>query len=174
MSGMSEDRFWVGQPVDSRMLWVYDALMPHEDPYMVYLFNVRSNSMREYERSFARYRLKTAIGEQREQAIVAYSAWYEKNGANFLANDAERSRREMAERAHLLEQRKASAIERHKEHLANLGIEYRGVRFSGAEQQRSTHCYSCKAHLDSRMNIQCASCGWLICSCGACGCGYGP
>ena len=34
------------------------------------------------------------------------------------------------------------------------------------------NCYSCKEKLDSKQNITCDSCGWLICYCGACGCGY--
>lgn len=37
---------------------------------------------------------------------------------------------------------------------------------------RQTHCFDCKKHLDSDMDIKCTQCGWLLCKCGACGCTY--
>lgn len=40
------------------------------------------------------------------------------------------------------------------------------------EKRRVTHCYNCKQHLDSVEFSVCAACGWLRCSCSACGCSY--
>jgi hypothetical protein len=34
------------------------------------------------------------------------------------------------------------------------------------------HCFSCKKTITSTLNKRCPKCGWYICSCGACGCGY--
>jgi hypothetical protein len=34
------------------------------------------------------------------------------------------------------------------------------------------HCYSCKRPLSSLTETECGDCRWLVCSCGACGCGY--
>jgi hypothetical protein len=34
------------------------------------------------------------------------------------------------------------------------------------------HCYSCKSLLTNATELECASCGWILCKCGACGCGY--
>lgn len=36
---------------------------------------------------------------------------------------------------------------------------------------RLTHCWSCKQPLSSFINLECEGCKWIICSCGACGCG---
>ncbi len=35
---------------------------------------------------------------------------------------------------------------------------------------RITHCYKCKQDLDSVEFSLCNKCGWILCSCGACGC----
>jgi hypothetical protein len=37
---------------------------------------------------------------------------------------------------------------------------------------RVTHCYSCHHSLDSRKTEKCTKCGWILCNCGACGCGF--
>ena len=42
-------------------------------------------------------------------------------------------------------------------------------------KRRVTHCFSCKQHLDSVELSLCDACGWIRCSCSACGCSYnGP
>jgi hypothetical protein len=41
------------------------------------------------------------------------------------------------------------------------------------KRHRHTHCFDCKKHLDSDLDIKCTNCGWLLCRCGACGCTYG-
>lgn len=41
-----------------------------------------------------------------------------------------------------------------------------------ARRRRITHCFNCKRHLDSVDFSLCESCGWIRCSCGACGCSY--
>ena len=38
---------------------------------------------------------------------------------------------------------------------------------------RSSVCYDCGEPVSSESELQCVPCGWLICYCGACGCGYG-
>lgn len=45
-------------------------------------------------------------------------------------------------------------------------------RFPGYPH-RETHCWNCRAELDSRDNYRCSACRWLRCyECAACGCGY--
>jgi hypothetical protein len=61
---------------------------------------------------------------------------------------------------------------RHKLKLKELGIEYLGVRTATRERpHRITHCWSCKGHLDNSIDIECVSCGGILCNCGACFCG---
>ncbi len=60
---------------------------------------------------------------------------------------------------------------RHRQRLEAAGFPYKGVR-QRTSQLRWTHCYSCKSRLTSATELECASCGWILCKCGACGCGY--
>ena len=38
------------------------------------------------------------------------------------------------------------------------------------KSKRATHCYRCKAKLNSQREGSCEKCGWIKCKCGACGC----
>jgi hypothetical protein len=68
----------------------------------------------------------------------------------------------------------AAKQQAHKLHLEKQGINppsmstrpHQGVH-------RETGCWSCRQVLDSDDDMACAVCGWLLCDCGACGCGYG-
>lgn len=46
------------------------------------------------------------------------------------------------------------------------------LRESKKSRHRVTHCYNCDRYLESGLFLECSICGWLVCSCGACGCGY--
>lgn len=37
---------------------------------------------------------------------------------------------------------------------------------------RNTQCFSCKSHINTESYKKCLDCGWIVCSCGACGCFY--
>lgn len=63
--------------------------------------------------------------------------------------------------------------ERHMRLVLKSGKEYRGLsRPTGGWRRRVTHCYACQSHLDNSTDVECVSCGWILCPCGACGCGY--
>lgn len=177
------ERYWVGKKSDSRFRWLFDKDMPHEDSRMVYLFNVDIQSMREYPRAYAREALTTAQEEDRASTIVAYEKWHAEHGATFLKNDENRRHKEILKRnaqeeAEALrreveiEARRQETIVRHREYLERHGKKYAGVSENSRRSHRATHCYACKASLDSDLHIECKSCSWLICHCGACGCGY--
>ncbi|MEY3788787.1 MAG: hypothetical protein RIQ94_939 [Pseudomonadota bacterium] len=63
---------------------------------------------------------------------------------------------------------------RHRAFLEERGIPYQGVRLATKvrNHHRITHCYSCKRHLDNAIMTECVTCGWILCNCGACGCGW--
>lgn len=66
------------------------------------------------------------------------------------------------------EQRRCLASVRYKGHG-------RLLREPLLSRQRRSHCYACRTHLDSEIELQCSACKWMLCSCGACGCQYhGP
>ncbi len=66
---------------------------------------------------------------------------------------------------------------RHAEYCTKKGIARQGARRAVTRRadmfERTPHCYQCKGELNSRINMECDACGWLICWCGACGCSYG-
>lgn len=71
------------------------------------------------------------------------------------------------------EERRIETKKRHEEFLASFGVPYGGVSLVlTPRKHRITHCYSCKTELDNSIDIECNKCGWIICRCGACGCGY--
>ena len=39
---------------------------------------------------------------------------------------------------------------------------------------RKAHCYKCATSLTGKRGNICRKCFWIICSCGACGCGWNP
>lgn len=64
--------------------------------------------------------------------------------------------------------------ELHRKLLAKAKVEYQGVRESVKAQsiQRHAHCWLCKKHLDTGVDVECVACSWMLCHCGACGCTY--
>ena len=64
----------------------------------------------------------------------------------------------------------------HKINLARNGCEWKGVRkvdmTATGRRHRVTKCWDCKEHLDNAIDLECVACGWILCQCGACGCGY--
>lgn len=52
----------------------------------------------------------------------------------------------------------------------DLGMKDPGVR-RATRHRTPTQCYSCKQNLNTSTNLECITCGWMVCYCGACKCG---
>jgi hypothetical protein len=107
------------------------------------------------------------------RAVDAYVAWKSENGALFFAEEHAK----LADRKQEYERQKAREREiedAHRKTIQSLGLTYAGVRFSSeyGTPRRITHCYACKRNLDNGIELECVACGWILCPCGACGCGY--
>jgi hypothetical protein len=64
-------------------------------------------------------------------------------------------------------------IQFHQEKMEWAGKKYKGFRQREIKKlSRVTHFYSCKEQLDNSIDIECVSCNWILCWCGACGCGF--
>jgi hypothetical protein len=60
----------------------------------------------------------------------------------------------------------------HANFLRKRGLPVLGVRQKAkGKLHRVSHCWSCKNPLDNAVDIECVACGWIVCRCGACGCG---
>lgn len=70
-------------------------------------------------------------------------------------------------------ERMFALMQRHKQRLDRLGLTFKGIRPSSATRfHRVTHCYECRDELDNSVDVECVACNWILCGCGACGCGY--
>lgn len=63
-------------------------------------------------------------------------------------------------------------ISKHRAHVSRVGVPYLGTRRSTGKSIRKTHCWKCTIPIDNITFFECVSCGWIICDCGACGCGF--
>ena len=72
----------------------------------------------------------------------------------------------------LLKADRTKVVENHKEFIEKLGKPYVGVSKTKQKKHRTPNCYSCTEKLDNVRDDECNACGWIICKCGACGCGY--
>ena len=61
---------------------------------------------------------------------------------------------------------------RHAAHLARQAEDEAARRMQKqVSRVRTPVCWNCHRQLDNRLSAECATCGWIICLCGACGCG---
>ena len=70
-------------------------------------------------------------------------------------------------------EKKRQVLLRHQQFVERRGISYKGVSaINRGKVRRVTHCYLCKAPLDNAYDAECVACSWIVCNCGACGCGW--
>lgn len=114
---------------------------------------------------FANYMLEehNRIINERTKEFESANAF----AANFVfpGVSAEAEISDLTEKYHLMIE------ENHREFLRKHGKPYLGTQPT-SKRLRVTHCYSCKTVLSNDLYKECFVCGWIICSCGACGCGY--
>ena len=187
---------WIGR-LDNKTL-VFDLTAQLPDSPHVFLWNTTSRTMEKYVPKIARSLLKTVRNQDDSATVVAaYEAWRRTDLQNWIEEESKyySKRREAEERnagsgaidqqrlkqlaqshsetAARRDEARATLVERHREALEAAGGTYLGIRQQSAPRSRRiTHCYSCTERLDNSIDIECAACGWILCFCGACGCGY--
>ncbi len=169
---MSDENVWVGQgPLG---LVVFDRSIQLEDG-SVLLYVVKEDHVRKFVAQELRQLLvKESSSECISEARRKYRNWKKffssrlKAAAQAEAFSFEKERQEEEE---LLATRRKEAEESHRKRLERFNIEYTGVRKISYERWREANCWNCAAPLDNAIDIECVSCGWILCRCGACGCG---
>jgi hypothetical protein len=68
------------------------------------------------------------------------------------------------------EPQKKAVVSAHKAFLKKHRIGHKGTRL-GFTTRAEPICYVCNRSNDGSIDLECNICGWVICSCGACGCG---
>lgn len=183
VSGDSDTDVWVGE-LDGKVL-VFDRSLQLPNWPHVFLWSATTKSMDKYVAVIARKHVKA----HPEPALVkeqvdAYQAWRKAKGQEWLKAqnreyEALRAREEKQRQADEEAKRKVQELrvelkERHKKRLAAQGLESKGTRLGGTSPRssRTTACYVCKEELDGSIDLECMGCNWILCQCGACGCGY--
>ncbi|WP_423679897.1 hypothetical protein [Undibacterium sp. WLHG33] len=159
----NEKGIWVGVIPSTGVLIVFDPELQFADQKTINVYSVKRNLVREFDPAKIRDKVRTVDGLQREQALEKYFSWK-------VANDAELMSIEYSKLERLRIERERT-IERHREFLIAHGYKYLGIAVSKKRVNRITHCWNCKSHLDNAIDVECVSCGWIVCRCGACGCG---
>ena len=170
-------RFWVGRIRTTGAIVVYDSMVQLPGHSQIYVYSVKRGVLRQFAAAQLRTMVETVHGGESDAAIAEYNSWKAQHGDEFLRTEPVRLAEEHQRLAEE-HQRLAAAEERtraaHIQRLAALGIDPTSVDSLpvAPRQHRVTHCYSCKRHLDSKVFLECSACHWIICGCGACGCGY--
>ena len=67
-------------------------------------------------------------------------------------------------------------LQRHRNYLSSKGVETIGKTAKEhnktVKRRRTSHCWACYHPVDNQVQHECTTCGWIICTCGTCGCGY--
>lgn len=189
-----ESDIWVGRfDVEDGGVVVFDPEIQIAHSDRVYLFSLRSEEiLTYYPHHIRRHMKKVAEARHVSQAISTYYRWkiehakefvlqetseIENRNSELIKKEIER-KKQVEEQVELIrlktaEKYKEHVIEKHKTQLQKIGVEYKGVKISNEKKpRRTTHCYACKSNLDNYFDIECQVCKWIICDCGACGCGY--
>lgn len=137
-------KLWAGKFDDGEVV-VFD---PHrqrrDEPGTVVLWSDSDRKYSGYDRQIARATLHTVSDRQLVSEVLA-------RYAHFVRAEIE---------AH------------HSRRLFELDLPNHGVRSSQRRHPRFAKCHYCKCELDSTLDLECVACGWILCDCGACGCGY--
>ena len=166
----ADDGLWVGRIRNTQAVVVFDPTLQLPNQPNIYVYSVHRGVLRQFNPAELRSIVQTVEGDDRESAVSAYKLWRTKNGESFLQNEPHRLEDERR-RVDAAEERIRQA---HRQKLIALGIDPASVKSVAVTPRahRVTHCYNCKQHLDNKIFLECSACNWIICSCGACGCGY--
>lgn len=133
----------------TRGLFLYDPAAQQVGSPYVALFEIGECRVVRFDKDLARKNIRSS-GPLSEEQIAGAMARY-------------------INRDHIqLEQRHQEFLRQHRKS----GTMVRAQPTDDPGRRRITHCYSCQRHLDSNADWECSACGWMLCSCGACGCGY--
>jgi hypothetical protein len=163
-----EPKYWIGK-FDNGEIVIFDSdLQKSNDKDWVYLWIYSTSTVDRYLKHMARKAIRKAQEDARITNILnAYVASRRLQKEKVQAELAQRASEEAERQA----KRAAELAERHRRRQEMLGLPWRGLRASAGKDLRVTHCWACKSHLDNSVDVECITCGWILCLCGACGCG---
>lgn len=139
--------YWVGEFVGGEAIVFAPELQKQTEFEWVYLWGYASGKVDRYHSAIARKSIRKIKDDELSKAILSafMDSSFAKNG-KFLTG-------------------------LHRNKIELLGLKYLGVSKSSNGPHRATHCWVCHSHLDNAVDLECNICKWILCTCGACGCG---
>jgi hypothetical protein len=158
-------QIWVGSYYEKTL--IFDPSWRNESSNFVLFWDANSLGFALYPATMARKRIRKAATDVASVAISCFDKWVDSYGSKL--SDLSQVRREA----------KLFALdgdltldERHEKHLIRFGVPYRRSQKTTMARFRTTHCWACKQSISTTTDHQCLTCAWILCNCGACGCGY--
>ncbi len=160
-------RLWIGQHDGDQDLLVFDPSEadPHAD--VLSLYSLTQHRIRSFPRATVLTRipaLTDELGRARAKRDYARRASLRITHEQALA----------AARIERRNRQRSGVIAAHRRYIESLGLEYQGERETPADHRpgRRTKCHACGIALDDFAGAVCGICNRVLCSCGACACGY--
>jgi len=167
--GGSTSSFWVGVVQETNAVLVFDdAVQTGTDTE--YWFSLRLGNMRSISKAHGlKSRMTQLTYDDSKVAISEYLKWKDLHLVSFLQEAIGQLEKQIGD----IDSRKLETVNRHQVFLRSIGkTGLASASNKSARHRYIANCYRCREGLDSQLNLQCGSCHWLICQCGACGCGY--
>ena len=156
---------WVGSYYEKTLL--FDRSWKTEASNFVLFWDANNLGFVMYPATMARKRIRKAKADVAAETISRFDEWVSSHGSSL--SDLSQVRRE----AKLVALDGDMTLdERHEKHLTQFGIPYRRSEKATTARFRATRCWSCKESISTTTDRQCGTCAWILCNCGACGCGY--
>ncbi len=156
---------WVGEYSDTGTLLVYDPVLQISEEDQVIVFSLTAKALRKYVRQELRRKItNVSDGSRRAYALSEYSKWRE-------AADPSHLKQAYLDGLPEFGSSKGVVQDRHEQFLKARGLANFGARSRIGSDHRSANCWRCRSSVNNSINLECGGCGWIICQCGACGCG---
>ena len=161
--------FWVGVVQETNAVLVFDDDV-QSGIDTEYWFSPRLGKMRSISKVDGMKSRMTKLSDaESNDAVSTYLNWKELHYVSFLYEEIGRLEKQKSD----LDRRKHETVTRHQDFLRTIGkTGMASPSNTSARHRYIANCYRCREGLDSQLNLQCGSCHWLVCQCGACGCGY--
>ena len=145
--------------------FVYDESI-QTDQRTVIIFELEQNEMTKYIREELRPLTKREKNAAVVKEITAKYVKWRRFYSSKISSVEEKP-------AFSFHEYREQAMTNHREKMSNLHKPYQGtVKPQPKRAKRKTYCYSCKKPLNSDLDQECMTCKWMLCHCGACGCGF--
>ena len=166
----SGEKLWVGRETTHNLV-VYNPEKHKVDFGMIRIFSIAQDTERVVDLAWLKGASTDDLTENEALTAIALYKQFSLRQLELARIKTDRLQEEARQREAVIEEKRKQTIDRHRARITDIGREYRGTTIEKGKVIRNAHCWSCKNSLSNANDVECASCGWIVCSCGVCGCG---